>query len=202
MMNKGQTSSQIMELKDLISAPLVATIDADSISSRRYLSYVFELAFENYNPQTGAVGDIRYLEFSYQNVSLEGTKTQTIKIPILTLIPLPLLQVKEANFDFDIQIIDAVSTDDSATFCMRRGGSNDTNDMQDDTSDGLRLRVVMAPTSSTGAKKSLTNQSLNANMKVNVKMQQADMPGGLMKFLNLAANNLVVEDSESESANQ
>ena len=199
MMNKGQTSSQIMELKDLISAPLVATIDADSISSRRYLSYVLEFAFEDYDPQTGTVGDIRYLEFSYQNATIEGTKTQTIKIPVLTLIPLPLLQVKEACFDFDIQIIDAVSTDENATFCMRRTGQSDTEDTQDKGDEGLKLRVVMAPATTTNSKKSFSSRSLNANMKVNVKMQQADMPGGLMKFLNLAANNLVVEDSTTES---
>ena len=35
-----RTSSQVMELKDLISGPLAATIDADSIATRRYLSYL------------------------------------------------------------------------------------------------------------------------------------------------------------------
>lgn len=48
-------SSQVMELKDIISGPLVATIDADSISTRRYLSYLLELAFESYDKETGKV---------------------------------------------------------------------------------------------------------------------------------------------------
>ena len=46
----NKVSKQIMELKDLISGPLVATIDADSMSTRRYLSYLYELAFDSYNP--------------------------------------------------------------------------------------------------------------------------------------------------------
>ena len=50
-----RTSSQVMELKDLISGPLAATIDADSIATRRYLSYLMELAFESYDKETGKV---------------------------------------------------------------------------------------------------------------------------------------------------
>ena len=61
----NKVSKQIMELKDLISGPLVATIDADSMSTRRYLSYLYELAFDSYNPETGEVGNLRMLEFTY-----------------------------------------------------------------------------------------------------------------------------------------
>ena len=102
----NKVSKQIMELKDLISGPLVATIDADSMSTRRYLSYLYELAFDSYNPETGEVGNLRMLEFTY-NVQDNGTqRQQRVSIPLMTLVPLPLLQVKEADFDFDIQIID------------------------------------------------------------------------------------------------
>ena len=45
--DKKHVSSQVMELKDLISGPLVATIDADSISSRQYLNYLHDLTFQS-----------------------------------------------------------------------------------------------------------------------------------------------------------
>ena len=64
-----RTSSQVMELKDLISGPLAATIDADSIATRRYLSYLMELAFESYDKETGKVGELRMLEFSQPSAS-------------------------------------------------------------------------------------------------------------------------------------
>ena len=105
-----RTSSQVMELKDLISGPLAATIDADSIATRRYLSYLMELAFESYDKETGKVGELRMLEFNYQSHDVDGTHQQQVKIPLLTLVPLPLLQVKEADFDFDIQIVDALGS--------------------------------------------------------------------------------------------
>ena len=71
-----RTSSQVMELKDLISGPLAATIDADSIAARRYLSYLMELAFESYDKETGKVGELRMLEFNYQSHDVDGTHQQ------------------------------------------------------------------------------------------------------------------------------
>jgi hypothetical protein len=53
------TSSQVMELQQLIAGPLIATIEADSLSSQRYLDYLMKIAFESYDPVTGRTGKIR-----------------------------------------------------------------------------------------------------------------------------------------------
>ena len=163
----NKVSKQIMELKDLISGPLVATIDADSMSTRRYLSYLYELAFDSYNPETGEVGNLRMLEFTY-NVQDNGTqRQQRVSIPLMTLVPLPLLQVKEADFDFDIQIIDAVSADKHSTFSLKG-----KNDGEDPIPEGVKLRVSMAASNIEGNMEKKIRQGLAANMKVKVKMQQ------------------------------
>ena len=182
-----------MELKDLISGPLAATIDADSIATRRYLSYLMELAFESYDKETGKVGELRMLEFNYQSHDVDGTHQQQVKIPLLTLVPLPLLQVKEADFDFDIQIVDALSADTDATFSLKNGTTP-----QEKTAEGVKLRVSMASAKVEGSRKSSSQQSLTANMKVKVKMEQADMPGGLANLLHLTTNNLQMKAVEEE----
>lgn len=41
---------------------------------------------------------------------------------------------------------------------------------------------------------------MTANMKVSVKMRQADIPGGLSRILNLTTNNILAEDENEESA--
>ena len=188
-----KVSSQIMELKDLISGPLVATIDADTISTRRYLSYLYELAFESYDPETGKVGKLRALEFSYRTSDSTGVHNQKVSIPLLTLVPLPLLQVKEADFDFDIQIIDAVSADRNATFSLKNPERNASS--QEDSSEGIKLRVSMAASTIEGSTEVKQRQGLSANMKVKVKMQQADMPGGLSNLLSLTTNNLQIPNA-------
>ncbi len=121
MADINKVSSQVMELKDLISGPLVATIDADTISSRRYLQYFFELAFDSFDPTTGKVGAMRTLSFEYTTSDVNGKHRQRISIPIITLVPLPLLQVKEADFEFDINVLDAVQQESSSTFSLKKG---------------------------------------------------------------------------------
>ena len=152
--NQKNISSQVMELKDLISGPLVATIDADTISARRYLSYLIELAFEEYDKETGKGGKLRTLDFTFTSQDVNGTRLQRISIPLLTLVPLPLLQVKEADFDFDIQVVDAISADKDATFSFKKGEPQS----EEDSNDGVKLRVSMAPSSASGSVKTTTRR--------------------------------------------
>lgn len=196
MGNKQKTvSSQVMELKDLISGPLVATIDADTISSRRYLKYLFELAFESYDEESGEVGNMRTLNFTYMSRDINGARMQRVSIPLLTLVPLPLLQVKEADFNFDIQIIDAVSQDAGATFSLKNAMEGKE---EEPSREGTKLRVSLSPASVDVSSKSSVQQSLTANMRVKVKMRQADLPGGVANLLNLTTNNLMIEDMEDD----
>lgn len=181
-------SSQVMELKQLIAGPLVATIDADSLSARRYLDYLFEIAFESYDRNTGKTGKLRMLTFTC--VADHGGK-QEVSIPVLTLMPLPLLQVQEAEFDFDIKILDTVMEEQEETFSIEEGKA-----VGKENAGGFKMRASLAPKHE-GGKNSNVQQGLSANMKVHVKMQQADMPGGLANLLHLTANNVQMKETES-----
>lgn len=183
-----------MELKDLISGPLVATIDADSISSRQYLNYLFEVGFESYDKETGEVGKMRMLTFLFTQSDVNGQSRQKVSIPLLSLVPLPLLQVKEADFDFDIQIVDAVKEEREETFSLKNGDVLQA----DDGEKQMKLRVSLTPSMGEGSSRSTHQQGLTANMKVKVRMQQADLPGGLANLLHLTANNMMVEEQDND----
>ena len=187
-----------MELKDLISGPLIATVEADSASSRQYLDYLFEIGFESCNKETGEVGKLRMLTFSFMQSSHKGQTRQKVSIPLLSLVPLPLLQVKEADFDFEIQIIDAVKDEAEKTFSLKTGEVQ-----QDGTDDKkMKMRVSIAPSIGGGTAKTTLQQGLTANMKVKVRMQQADLPGGLANLLHLTANNMTVEEENNDNNNR
>lgn len=191
-----RVSSQVMELKDLIAGPLVATIDADSLSAQRYLDYLFKIAFETCDSATGKAEGLRMLTFNYRSHDLMGSRVQSVNIPLLTLVPLPLLQVQEAYFDFDIQVLDASSRQRQDTFSFVTGNSESAQDVPD--GNDTRLRVALAASSGRNVSRSESRQgSLNANMKVHVKMHQADIPGGLAMLLNRAVNNMVSEVSSN-----
>lgn len=181
-------SSQVMELKDLIAGPLVATIEADALSAQRYLDYLFRVAFETYDAASGKAGKLRMLTFDYNANDITGQYRRTISIPLLSLIPLPLLQVQEADFDFDIRVLEASSTQQKSVFSFSEG-----TDRKDDTERDFRLRVAMSPSHRNGKESYAFGHSMDANMKVHVKMKQADMPGGLSVLLGKAVNNMVTD---------
>lgn len=188
-----KTSSQVMELQQLISGPLIATIEADALSAQKFLDYLMRVAFESYNPQTGETGKLRMLTFNYNEQDVNGSRKKSVSIPLLTLLPLPLLQVHEADFDFDIKIIDALSENIEEKFSVEEGKSI----IQKPETNGFRMRASLAPQQGERQRNGELQQSLTANMKVKVKMRQADMPAGLSNLLHLTANNMQVEDAEA-----
>lgn len=186
-----------MELQQLIAGPLIATIEADALSAQQYLDYLMRIAFESYDPVTGKTGKLRTLTFTFTEQDINGSQKKSVSIPLLTLVPLPLLQVQEADFDFDIKILDALRENVEETFSLEHGTS-----VKDQETGGFKMRASLAPQQSSATRSGELQQSLSANMKVKVKMRQADMPAGLSNLLHLTANNLQIEDTDNDEGNE
>lgn len=191
--NVISVNSQVMELQQLIAGPLVSTIEADTLSSRRYLEMLQLIAFEDVTEGDRNIRRLRTLKFAYQETNVNGYRNKVVSIPLVTLLPLPLLQIKEADFDFDINILDAVSSGTVESFDYGEGKIEQNNENKRP----FRLRASLAPKSGSGSYSDKSEQQLSANMKVHVKMRQADMPAGLSNLLRLTAGNLQVEDAEA-----
>lgn len=85
-------NSQVMELQQLIAGPLVSTIEADALSTKRYLDILQAIAFEDEVKDGKTVGrKLRTLSFSYTETNADGHRQKIVSIPLLTLVPLPLL---------------------------------------------------------------------------------------------------------------
>ncbi|MBR2205595.1 Protein of unknown function [Xylanibacter ruminicola] len=185
------SNSQVMELQQLIAGPLVSTIEADALSTKRYLDILQAIAFEDEVKDGKTVGrKLRTLSFSYTETNADGHRQKIVSIPLLTLVPLPLLQIQEADFDYDINILDAVSSSVDESFNYGKGRI----EQGDKTVKPMRLRAALATTGGSGSTSGQTEQKLSANMKVHVKMRQTDVPAGLANMLRLTASNLLIED--------
>ena len=187
------TNSQVMELQQLIAGPLVSTIETDALSSRRYLEMLELIAFENAKEGDRNIRRLRTLKFTYQETNVNGNRSKVVSIPLVTLLPLPLLQIKEADFDFDINILDAVSSGTVESFDYGEGKI----DQKNENKRAFWLRASLASRNGAGSYSEKSEQQMSANMKVHVKMRQADMPAGLSNLLRLTASNLQVEDAEA-----
>ena len=191
--NVISVNSQVMELQQLIAGPLVSTIEADTLSSRRYLEMLQLIAFEDVTEGDRNIRRLRTLKFAYQETNVNGYRNKVVSIPLVTLLPLPLLQIQEADFDFDINILDAVSSYSDDSFDYGKGRI----DRGAPAASPFRLRASLASKGGSGSYSGKNEQQLSANMKVHVKMRQADVPAGLSNLLRLTASNLQVEDAEA-----
>ena len=184
-----RTNSQVMELQQLIAGPLIATVEADAMSAQKYYSYLMGIAFDDYDAATNSASRLRMLTFNYFDTDANGRREQTVSIPLFTIVPLPLLQIQEADFDFDIKIVDAITETTEDRFSYENG----TIEEGHEEPSSMKMRASLAPQS--GQSKGDMQQNLTANMKVHVKMRQADMPAGLSNLLQLAANNMLIQDA-------
>lgn len=171
------TGTQVVSLRDLLSSTLVATVDADTAAAGRYFTHMCELAFEHYDRKTNEAGNLRTLTFRYADV--DGS-LQSLEIPILSLVPLPLLQVKEADFGFNVRMADLPETGEEAFFSLDDGPDPAKGEHRVPP----QLRVALRPFLPVGEGAS----AYMPNMKVNVKLHQADLPGGLSRFLQIVNN--------------
>ncbi|WP_302014438.1 DUF2589 domain-containing protein [uncultured Akkermansia sp.] len=188
----NKVNGHIMSLQQLISAPLVATIDADAMSTERYMKHFMSLAFESYNPADGSTGALRLISFNFTDSDASGGTEKKVSVPLISLVTLPLLQIKQADFDFDINIIDAVASAPDERFSLDKGEVDSSAGKVQDG--GLNFRASLAPQAGRGPSSS---SSLQANMKIHVTMHQADMPSGLSQFLQLTSRPHY-EDSPSQ----
>lgn len=189
---KNKLNSQVMALHQLISAPLVATLEADAMTTHSYIDFLREIAFDgDTGSDKSGLGKLR--TFTFQYTQSEGGKRilKSVQIPVISLIPIPLLQIKEAVFDFEIKILDAISEvkEDSYSF--------DAQPTDDSENNSVSMRAALAPQS--GSSKNQKDHSQTANMKVKVVMHQADMPSGLANLLSLSANNMTVENADDDT---
>lgn len=195
-----RVSSPVMELRDLISAPLLATVDADSLSASRYLKNLLDIGFESVDAASGKLGKVKMLSFQCPPVS--GRRgTQRISIPLLSLVPLPLLQVHQADFDFDIQVLDASVSVPENEFLLK-GSKEGLVEGSVERNPSMRVSLVSGSYRSGNGGSQQRQSSVNANMKVHVKMGQADFPAGLSVLLNKAVNGMVEDVLLEDGAHQ
>jgi len=187
---KQQRNSQVMELKDLIATPLLATLEADAMTTAGYVDFLKEVAFEA--DGRDGLGKLRTFTFQYDQTDSSGKTLKTVEIPVISLIPIPLLQIREATFDFDIRILDSVTEQAEQDFSF-----DEENKKPEESKKSIR--AALSPQS--GKASETKDSSLTANMKVKVTMQQADMPAGLANLLSLSAHSMSIENAENKEEN-
>jgi hypothetical protein len=161
--------TNIFTLEELLSIPLHAVIDANAHAAETALDFIIRYGFNPGVPElpnrNRFLGSLRMAQFTYNYVNDQGMQsTMEVSIPFLSLIPIPMLEVKKATFDYAIQILS-----------------------QDYIEDRRSILAIMSPidTSLREQPQPYIGTSLRANMAIRVEVEKADLPAGILQLLNL-----------------
>lgn len=130
----------------------------------------------------GDIGGLKIAEFSIDRRDAQGNhQPYIVRVPVLSLYPIPLLQVKNAEFDYNIRIISRVP--------LQSPDQSDTDDaftLSKDylSPDRVEFKGLLGP----GVGRGETTSSMS--MHVKIQMEQSDIPAGLTKLLSVMEQNV------------
>lgn len=192
-MKKGLYSTGATKLKNIFLAPMEAVIQADIDLAKRVSDFIMSYGFSNWKKQDEnsepyyhleqKVPELKMVTFSYEN---NDNKTVIISIPVLSLIQLPLLQIKEAHFDMKVKMITVdVGTENQMPQLL----SSQSNATQPSVSN---IKAFLTPSTSSNM------EAMKSNMKVRLNMDNSDMPGGIIQLLAMMGelNHIKIENNE------
>ena len=181
---KSETSEagkniQTVKLQQLLSSVVVATADAGYAASRRFYDNLCEYAFVKSDGDETCYAGARTLDFEY--VDSDGNK-KLLCVPILSLLPLPMLQVQDVDFTLDAQISD-FEMDDTVLNIPQE------DDAEVDKVKMPSMRVTLLPTTLRTTEKGGGKITSSPSLNIHISMGQSDIPGGMARLLQ-TINNL------------
>jgi hypothetical protein len=220
MANPGQELSTI-DFASMLGGPLLAVVNAQAQSAMASVNFIKQVGFkksaDKQSPEGTSVDEPIYVSFKYpkmlapyQPAQLEKTdahgtvtspavaatpavfETQTLTVPILTMLPIPFIRIEETTIDFNAKInsVESTKTDESIGV-----------DASLEASGGFawasaKLKVSASYKKST---ESSSNVERTYSMAVHIKAVQDEMPAGMEKLLGILENAITSQPSSAPS---
>lgn len=183
-MRKGLFSTGATKLKNIFLAPLEAVIQADIDLSERITKFIMDYGFEDWN-EKGKMPKVKMVSFSYTN---EKGKIEVFSLPVLSLIQLPLLRIKDAHFDMKVKMITLDINEEQQPPSLLDNYDDEYTKLPQRRSG---IQAFLTPSTSSNM------ESMKSNMKVQLNMIDGDMPGGIIQLLAMMGeiNNIKPLDS-------
>jgi hypothetical protein len=169
-----------LNLYELIAGPLMAIVQAETQAAKTTLEYIEKVGFVEPKASSSdaagvKVGKLRMAEFTYKKADANGELTDfTASVPILSIVPIPAIQVKEANISFSAKITDVQTV--TASTSMSSSGSKQNYLLAKRTE--LRASMGNKPAADDKTERQYA-------MDINVTVEKADVPVGLIKIFSM-----------------
>lgn len=179
-------------LGSILGAQIRAVLEAEADNAEAIAEFITTVGFDKKEGEEG-LGKLRMIEFDMQRRNESGDfQTHTIRMPLLSILPIPMLSIEKADFEFDLKIHDVIKQSTPKNNPVLTKVSRKSI-----VASFARKRLVK-PSSSPSSSSSST-QTLDANMSVKVSVVQTDFPLGVDKLLNLS--EIGIQDITKEDDN-
>lgn len=170
-----------VELEQLLSAPISALIGADSHGAKATVDFIRQVGFvSNKDEDPYQFGSLRTISFQYKSTDAKGnTVEKVLTVPLLSIVPIPMLSIEEAEIDLKILIDGVVRPEDL---------KGDEQSLFMEQQSGVKLLANIGH----GNVDSTTDET-PGSMRVKIKLKSGDLPNGLNKILN-AVDNAISHD--------
>jgi hypothetical protein len=179
----AELQQEALSLAQLIGAPIHALVDAEAQSAMATARFIRSVGFEA--PDSGTPGDLGALQMARfkrrRRLADDTEEDYEIEIPLLTLLPIPALQIREADLEYTVKIIQTEALPEQRRQLVQSLQLKDT--LPIDPPATMRAAYT-SDTARAG------RRSVDMLLKMKVRIEQADMPAGLARLLNLATESL------------
>jgi len=182
-----------LSLTQLIGAPIRALVEAEAQAAMATANFIRSVGFvQDGSGNFGKLGDLQMASFLRKRRNAQGEEeTVEVQIPLLTMLPIPALQIRDAEQEYTVKILDTeLSRSDSPA--AQQASALGMPDVP------ATLRATLARDT-----RSEHRRSLDMLVKMKVNIEQSDMPAGLAKLLSISAesvNQRLVQESEPAPA--
>ena len=180
-------------LHQVLAAPLAALVRAEAMSALALLDFIVAVGMQPVPPAAGAppggLGVLRMVSFSYQRQQPDGTlRQQTMQVPLVALLPLPVLNVKDGSFNFNVAMT-TLKPSAAEARTVAPGVARPS------TLSEVDLHVALPPAAAAGA----TATPAPPVMSVQLNSVRGDFPNGIINLLQLVNTAVVVEGPPPET---
>lgn len=175
-----EPQSEVLSLSQLIGAPIHALVDAEAQSAMATARFIRNVGFTPpRDGEAGDFGDLQMARFTTRRQLENGEEEAVeVQIPMLTLLPIPALQIRDASLEYVVKVIQTEALPAAHRQVVETLGERDSMPRIEPPA---TMRATFASDS-----RSSGRRSMDMLVKMQVRIEQADMPAGLSRLLNLA----------------
>ena len=174
----------------LIGAPMTAAVEAQALSAQTSLDFIRSIGFES-TEDGSDFGAVRQVTFSYsRRDTTTGEETDvSLKVPLLTIVPIPYLRIDDMTIDFTSKITEEMlrsTKRDSSTEAEAELSINYSHFLSP-VKVGFKASISTKHSSSTAtSNRYKTEHTIN----INVRATQDDLPAGMTRVLDILESSI------------